>query len=195
MSKGARNVRYAEFDLESGPVRVHLVIDLDGGSRCDVATGLLTLDDMLNEFADYAGFDLGVSVESSMVASDHVVLDAVGAALGKGVTVALEESDLVMATGSCAVPNGLSLAQCAVDLRARQGFDWQVDFSREWLGETSTQALKLFFESFVHRSGASLHLTLANPDNDLLGTQALFRAFGRAMMMATRRTDRHNNSK
>src|SRR5690349_12960789 len=192
MGKGARNVRYAEVDRETTKTKVHLVLDLDGGTRCDVATGVTTFDEMLQEIAGYAAIDLGVSVEADVGVHGHAVMEDVGTAFGTALASALEDSDAVVGTGSCGVPSADALVLCAMDLRSRSFIGWDVPFRRDWIAEMNTENVREFFEALVHGGGCSLHLRKMAGENDWHMCEAVFRSFGRSLHIATRMADRGN---
>ncbi len=195
MSKGARNVRYAELDRETENSRVHLVLDLDGGSRCDVATGFATFDEMLRDVATYGSLDFGVSVEAEVGIQDHLVMEDVGTALGIALTAALEDSDPVASAGSAHVPSADALVMCAVDLRARAHLGWGVEFKRDWIAEVATESVREFFETLVCAGRFSLHVTKLAGYNDRHLCEAMFRSLGRSLYTATRKQESSNGGK
>jgi len=195
MSKGAPNVRFAEVDRETRNTKVHLVMDLDGGHRCDVSTGVTTFDDLLREMAEYAVLDLGVSVEADVAVQDHFVLEDVGTVLGRALAKSLESSDPVVGCGSAFVPSSDALVLCAIDLSGRPYLGWDVPFRRDWIGEMATENLRGFFEAVVYGAGCSLHLRKLSGENDRHATEALVRSFGRALNASTRRSERPNGGK
>ncbi|MBS1714974.1 MAG: imidazoleglycerol-phosphate dehydratase [Armatimonadetes bacterium] len=195
MSKGAPNVRFAEIDRETRNTKVHLVLDLDGGHRCDVATGVSTFDDLLRDMASYAVLDLGVSVEADVAVQDHFVLEDVGAVFGRALRKALDNSDPVVGCGSSHVASADALVLCALDLDGRPHLGWDVAFRRDWIGEMATENVRGFFESVMYGADCSLHVLKLAGANDRHVAEACFRAFGRALHGATRRAERPNGSK
>ncbi|MBS1721573.1 MAG: imidazoleglycerol-phosphate dehydratase [Armatimonadetes bacterium] len=192
MNKGAPNVRYAEMDRESRSTKVHFVIDLDGGSRCDVSTGVSMFDEMLHEIARSARIDLGVSVETDINADDHSILEDVGQVFGRSLRRILEDSDHVVGAGSAIVPSGDALLLCAIDTAGHACLGWDVPFRRDYLGDMATENVKTFFDSLAFGAHASLHFRKLSGENDRHLCEAVFRSFGNTLFAATRVADRRN---
>lgn len=192
MSKGAPNVRYAEIDRETPYTKTHLVLDLEGGSRRDVATGVVSFDDLLRDLARYAGIDLGVSVEADVATADHHIVEDVGVSLGKAIRSALEDSDSVIGVGSCSVPSGDALVTCAMDISGRRHLGWQLSFARDWVGNLATENIKRFFLALSDYGDFSLHCIKLAGENDVHLSEAVFRSFGRSLYLSTRRKNGSN---
>ena len=190
MSKGAPNVRYAEVDRETSHTKIHLVLDLEGGTRRDVSTGVATFDGLLSDLARCAGLDLGVTVECDPATDDHHILEDVGSAFGRGIKAALEDSDAVIGLGSCNVPSADALVMCAIDLEGRSYLGWDVTFRRDWIGAMATENVQKFFLAVSSFGDFSLHLRRVAGENDVHLCEATFRAFGRSLHSATRRSER-----
>ena len=89
MSKTAPGVRYAEIDRETAETSVRVVLDLDGGTRRDVSTGIGFFDHMLCHMAFHGYLDIGISVEGDLVVDDHHTVEDVGIVLGRAIREAL----------------------------------------------------------------------------------------------------------
>lgn len=194
MSKGAANVRYAEIDRETPHTKIHLVLDLEGGTRRDVSTGIGTFDELLSELARYASVDLGVSVEADVTVDDHHVVEDVGAALGRAIRLTLEDTDAVIGAGHCNLPSADALVLCALDVAGRPFLSWDVPFRRDWIGALAMENIEQFFRSMAVTGSFSLHIRKLAGENDVHVSEAVFRAFGRSLHAATRRAERHNGS-
>lgn len=192
MSKGAPNVRYAEIDRETSSTKVHLVLDLEGGTRRDVSSGVPTFDALLAELAKYACLDLGVTVDCDPTTDDHKILDDVGAAFGRAIKLALEDSDAVIGVGSCMIPSSDALILCAMDVDARSYLGWDVSFRRDWIGAMATENVERFFRAVSDYGDISLHIRRLAGENDVHTCEAIFRAFGRSLFTATRRAERRS---
>jgi imidazoleglycerol-phosphate dehydratase len=192
MGKSTPNVRYSEIDRDSQRSRVHLVLGLDGGTRCDAATGFAQFDGLLRDLARYAAFDLGVTVESDgPIDASHLAED-VGAAMGKALRGAVELSDEVVGIAHAVVPNGDALVLAAVDLRSRPYLAFEAPFSRESVADLATEAIQEFFQAMSLYSGSSIHVRALSGKNDAHLAEACFRAAGRALAGSTRLSGRAN---
>src|SRR5579871_3904349 len=104
MSKTAPGVRYAEVERETKETRVQVVLDLDGGTRRDILTGVGFFDHMLAQLAFHGQMDLGLSSEGDLEIDDHHTVEDVGIVLGQAITLALESTDPIVRFGSLHTP-------------------------------------------------------------------------------------------
>ena len=81
MPKPSKTVRYAEVDRENSETEIRLTIDLDGGTRVDVDTGIPFLDHMLNQFGFHAHLDLGIAATGDIGVDDHHTVEDIGIVL------------------------------------------------------------------------------------------------------------------
>ena len=187
MAKGAPNVRYAEVDRETAHTKVHLVLDLEGGTRRDVSTGIPTFDDLLSDLARYAGLDLGVSVEADVTAGDHHVVEDVGSAFGRAIRMCLQDSDNVVGAGDCTLPSSDALVLTAIDILGRPFLGWEVAFKRDWIGALATENVEQFFRAMADQGSFSIHVRRLAGENDVHLCEAVFRSFGRSLHTSTRK--------
>ena len=122
MSKSAPGVRFAEVDRETKETRIHVVLDLDGGSKQDITTGIGFFDHMLQQLAFHGQFDVGIEAEGDLVLDDHHTVEDVGIVLGQAVRQALESNTGIERYGVAVVPIDEALIQAVVDLSGRGGF-------------------------------------------------------------------------
>ena len=78
-----------------------------------------------------------------------------------------------------------SLVLCAVDLCGRPYFSWDADFTVPQIGDLETEMLKQFFYAVSYSAGMNLHIKALTPGNNHHMAEALFKAFGKALDMAT----------
>ncbi|MCA9019083.1 MAG: imidazoleglycerol-phosphate dehydratase, partial [Planctomycetaceae bacterium] len=90
MSKGASGVRYAEVSRETKETKVTVVLDLDGGSRRDIETGIGFFDHMLDQLAFHGEFNVGIQAEGDLIIDDHHTVEDVGLTLGTAFRRAME---------------------------------------------------------------------------------------------------------
>jgi imidazoleglycerol-phosphate dehydratase len=195
MSSGPTSgVRYAEIERETTETRVRVVLDLDGGTRRDVATGIGFLDHMLQLLAFHGQFDLGVSAEGDLYIDDHHTVEDIGIVLGQALKQAIAASDQIARYGSMHTPMDESLVLCAVDVSGRGQLHADIPFSREKIGELSTECIKEFFRAVAQHAGLTIHLRKITGDNDHHLCEACFKGFGLALHAATLRTERRGSS-
>lgn len=194
MSKGARGVRYAEIDRETKETRIHAVLDLDGGTKQDISTGIAFFDHMLELMAFHGRFDLGIVAEGDLGVDDHHTVEDVGIVLGKAFREALAETDPIVRFASCHTPMDEALVLTALDFSGRGMHYFEGSFRSDRLGQLSTQAVPEFFRAFSNHAGLSLHQTVLKGINDHHISEALFKGIGLALHAATQVVDRRASS-
>lgn len=194
MARGTPEIRYAEVDRESKETRVHVVLDLDGGSRQDVATGFSAFDRLLSLFAAEAQFDLGLSVDAHESVDDHVVLRDAGLALGKALRDALSESDPVNQLADCVVVKADARVLAALDIHGKAGAFVTLPSEREMIGDVASQSLSLFLSSLAHAGGITLHIVKQAGENDQHVFEAAFKGLGLVLYHGTQLQNRVNSN-
>ncbi len=119
-------------------VRVELSLDGDGTSY-DNQTGIGFLDHMLDLLARHGGFDLQVSCAGDLEVDDHHTAEDIGIALGRAFRDALGDKAHIARYGHAYVPMDEALARAVVDLSGRFYLHFEASFSRERVGDFSTE--------------------------------------------------------
>lgn len=194
MSKSAPGVRYAEVERETNETRVQVVLDLDGGTRRDVLTGIQFFDHMLAQLAFHGQFNLGVGAEGDLEVDDHHTVEDVGIVLGQAFRQALDVDDAIVRYGSNLTPMDEALILVAIDMSGRGILRYDVDFRRDKIGALSTECIREFLRAFVMHAGFTLHIRKMAGENDHHVCEAIFKGLGRAIYEATRKVDRRGSA-
>lgn len=189
MSKNAPQVRYGEVDRETTETRIHVVLDLDGGSRRDISTGIGFFDHMLQLMAFHGHFDLGVQAEGDLQVDDHHTVEDIGIVMGKAIRQALYEGEPIERYGSIAMVMDEALVLVAIDISGRAQLHYDANFSDPKLGTLSTINIKEFFRALSQHAGMTVHIRKLAGENDHHVAEAMFKGFGRAFRMAVRRAE------
>lgn len=190
MSKNAPGVRYAELDRETSETHIQVVLDLDGGTRRDILTGIGFFDHMLELFAFHGQVDVGIGAEGDLEVDDHHTVEDTGIVLGKAIREALAAGEGIVRYGTATLPMDEALVLVALDISGRGQLHWDVEFKRERLGDLATENIREFFRALCAHAGITLHIRKIAGQNDHHVCEAIFKAFGRALFEATRVTER-----
>lgn len=184
--------RKADISRVTGETNVHIAIDLDGTGKADIHTGIGFFDHMLNSFARHGLFDLTVDVKGDLEVDSHHTIEDTGIVLGQAIAAALGEKKGIKRYGSFLLPMDETLAMCAVDLSGRPYLNYQAEFTVEKLGTLDTEMIREFFYAVSYSAAMNLHLKIVDGGNNHHMAEALFKAFGKALDMATMEEPRMN---
>ena len=179
--------RSAEVSRETSETSVTVRIALDGEGRYDVSTGVGFLDHMLDLFARHGRFDLAVKCNGDLHVDDHHTAEDVAITLGQAFRKALGDKAFIARYGSAYVPMDEALARAVVDLSGRFFLHFQAPFSREQVGDLSTEVIRHFWFSFAEHLACNLHVDLLHGDNTHHQVEAVFKAVARALRVAVDR--------
>jgi imidazoleglycerol-phosphate dehydratase/histidinol-phosphatase len=73
-----------------------------------------------------------------------------------------------------------------IDFGGRAELVWDVNFTREYVGDTPTEMFKHFFHSLATAMHANIYVSAAGENNHHL-IEAVFKALARALKMAVKR--------
>lgn len=150
-------------------------------------TGLGFLDHMLDLFARHGGFGLEVTCAGDLHVDDHHTAEDVGLALGRALREALGDKAHVARYGHAYVPMDEALARAVVDLSGRAYVVFEAAFSREKVGDLSTEMVEHFWRSFATEAALTLHVALLYGTNAHHQVEAVFKAVARALRAAIAR--------
>ena len=164
---------------------ITVTLNLDGTGKTQIQTGVGFFDHMLDGFARHGLFDLEVSVKGDLNVDCHHTIEDTGIVLGQAIAKALGEKKGIKRYGSFLLPMDETLALCAIDLSGRPYLNFNADFTVEKLGDFDTEMFKEFFYAVSYSAAMNLHLKIMDDGNNHHMAEALFKAFGKALDMAT----------
>lgn len=163
-------------------------LDLDGGGRFEVATGLPFFDHMLAQLARHGGFDLSVSAVGDLEVDAHHTVEDTGITLGEAFAEALGDKAGIHRFSSIALPLDEALIDVALDCSGRPYLHYELSFSddRVPLGTPpfEPQLAEEFFRAFTVAAGLTLHVNQRYGKNTHHILEATFKAVARALRAA-----------
>ena len=182
--------RIGEVERYTSETSIEISINLDGSGNTQIDTGIGFFDHMLDGVARHGLFDLTVKVDGDLQVDDHHTIEDTGIVLGQAIARAAGNKKGIARYGSRIIPMDETLVLCAVDLCGRPYFSWNAEFQGEKMGGMSTQMVKEFFYAVSYSAMMNLHLKVLTPGNDHHMCEAMFKAFGKALDMATAKDPR-----
>ena len=164
---------------------INLTLNLDGTGKTNIHTGVGFFDHMLDGFARHGLFDLDLQVVGDLHVDCHHTVEDVGIVLGQAILKALGDKKGIKRYGSFILPMDETLALCAIDLSGRPYLNYQAEFTVEKLEDFDTEMFREFFYALSYSAAMNLHLKILEPGNAHHMAEALFKALGKALDMAT----------
>ncbi|TAE60194.1 MAG: imidazoleglycerol-phosphate dehydratase HisB [Nostocales cyanobacterium] len=179
------NQRIATVKRKTGETDVQVTINLDGTGICKSNTGIPFLDHMIHQIASHGLFDLDVQAQGDWEIDDHHTNEDVGITLGQALYQALGNKKGIVRFGHFVAPLDESLIQVALDFSGRPHLTYGLNIPTERVGTYDTQLVREFFVAVVNHSQMTLHIRQLDGINSHHIIEATFKAFARAMRMAT----------
>jgi len=180
-----RTVRRTEVSRRTAETDVHIIVDLDGGGETHIDTGLKFYDHMLLQLPHHAGISLVATCRGDLNVDEHHTMEDVAICLGEALRRALGDKRGIDRYGFV-LPMDESRAFCLIDFGGRTDFEWDVQFTREYIGDTPTEMFRHVFASLCAAMQANLHIAACGENNHHLA-ESIFKAFARALRQAIRR--------
>lgn len=175
-------VRKATIKRETTETKVSLELGVDGTGQARINTGIKMFDHLLSQLAQHGRFNLTVSASGD---DQHHVIEDVAICLGKAFGEALGDKRGIIRMGDAAVPMDDALAAVAVDISGRGYYVLELPFADNDMAGFPTDLIRHFLESLATEARLNLHANIFYGTNDHHKAEALFKALGRALDMAT----------
>ncbi|MCS0591168.1 imidazoleglycerol-phosphate dehydratase HisB [Massilia norwichensis] len=182
--------RTAEITRNTSETQIRVALNLDGTGRQKLNTGVPFLDHMLDQIARHGLIDLEVEAVGDLHIDDHHTVEDTGITLGMAVAKAIGDKKGIRRYGHAYVPLDEALSRVVIDFSGRPGLEWHVPFTRATIGKFDVDLTIEFFRGFVNHAGVTLHVDNLRGVNAHHQCETVFKAFGRALRMASELDER-----
>jgi imidazoleglycerol-phosphate dehydratase len=173
----------AERKTKESEIRIEL--ELDGSGNAAIETGMPFFNHMLDTFTRHGLFDIKIRAKGDIEVDYHHTVEDVGLALGQTFKEALGDKRGIRRFGEASCPLDETLARVVVDLSGRPYLSYNVKIRPGRVGNFDTDLPHEFFAAFANQLGMNLHIDVIRGENPHHIIEACFKAFARAMDMAT----------
>ncbi len=177
--------RTATVSRTTGETDVQVSVNLDGIGQCVAQTGIPFLDHMLQQISSHGLIDLEIRATGDLHIDDHHTNEDVGITLGQALHQALGDRKGIYRFGHFLAPLDEALIQVALDFSGRPHLSYGLEIPTQRVGTYDTQLVREFFVAVVNHSQMTLHIRQLDGINSHHIIEATFKAFARAMRMAT----------
>jgi imidazoleglycerol-phosphate dehydratase len=183
-------MRTGEIIRQTNETQIEIKLDLDGTGKHDISTGIGFLDHMLTHLAVHGLFDLSVRAKGDLHIDTHHTVEDVALALGQAMDKVLGDRKGIVRMADCYTPMDETLAHAAIDLSGRPYSVIQAEWHTPYVGNIPTTLFPHFFESFTVTARCNLHMRVLYGRDDHHQAEALFKAWARALDIATQMDSR-----
>ena len=171
---------------------IKVSLELYGNGKANIDTGVPFLDHMLDQIARHGLMDLTISCKGDTDIDDHHTVEDIGITLGQAFSDAVGDKKGLTRYGHSYVPLDEALSRVVIDLSGRPGLELGVKFTRDRVGSFDLDLIREFFQGFVNHSLVTLHIDNLKGINSHHQAETVFKAFGRALRMATTPDERQS---
>jgi len=180
--------RTAKIDRKTKETRIQATLNLDGTGVAGIETGIPFFDHMLEAFTLHAGFDLTLKADGDLQVDAHHTVEDTGIVLGQAADRALGDRKGIRRYAHFHAPLDEALARVVVDISGRPYLHYDSPIRYETrIGDHYQAGLtREFLRAFATHARLTLHVDLIRAEDPHHGTEAIYKAFARAMKEAVK---------
>ncbi len=139
---------------------------------------------MLELFTKHGGFDLTLKCDGDLDVDQHHTVEDAGIVLGELFAKALGDRKGINRAGYFVQTMDETLAVVALDLGGRPALVYKDRVKVRMVGDLQTELVHDFFDGFVNKAGANVHVKVLYGRSNHHKIEAIFKCFARAMKYA-----------
>lgn len=177
-------MRKASIQRNTKETRIKATLKIEGLGAYNVSTGIRFFDHMLELFTKHGGFDLTLKCDGDLDVDQHHTVEDVGIVLGELFAKALGDRKGINRAGYFVQTMDETLAVVALDLGGRPALVYKDRVKVRVVGDLQTELVQDFFDGFVNKAGANVHVKVLYGRSNHHKIEAIFKCFARAMKYA-----------
>lgn len=177
-------MRTAAITRKTNETDIKVEINLDGTGIHTNKTGSGFFDHMLDQLSRHSLIDVTVEAKGDLHIDAHHTTEDVGIAIGLAIKEALGDMKGITRYASIDLPMDEVLTRAAVDVSGRPYLIWNVDFTRDKVGDYDTELFREFFNALAQNAGMTLHIQNLYGKNNHHIAESCFKAVARVLRTA-----------
>jgi imidazoleglycerol-phosphate dehydratase len=177
--------RTGTVERKTKETEIIVSVDIEGSGKAQIETGMPFFNHMLDSFSRHGLFDIKLQAKGDLDVDFHHTVEDVGLALGEAFKKALGDKHGIRRFGEASCPLDETLAKVVIDLSGRPYLSYNVKVRPGRVGSFDTDLPHEFYAAFANQLGMNLHIDVIRGENPHHIIEACFKAFARAMDMAT----------
>jgi len=183
--------RKASIERKTKETNITFNLDLDGTGIAEINTGISMFDHLLSQVAKHGIFDITIKASGD---DKHHLIEDVAICFGKAINDAIGEKRGIIRMADASVPMDDSLAMVAIDISGRGYTVLDLPFSGNDMAGVPSDLVRHFLESLAAEAKMNIHARILYGVNDHHKAEAVFKALGKTLCMATRVNKRTGSS-
>lgn len=183
------DTRKALIKRKTAETDISVEFALDGEGKSKIESGIGFFDHMLTLFSRHGFFDLNVKCDGDTYVDGHHSIEDIGIAMGDALSEALGDKVGITRYASFYVPMDEALAFVAIDVSGRPFLVYDAPQMAPMIGGYDTELTEEFLRAFAFHAGLTLHVKVLYGTNSHHMVEAIFKALGHALHIATARDD------
>ena len=177
--------RQGKISRKTKETEIEALFSLDGVGNYDIVTDIPLFTHLLELFTKHGQFDLALHASGDVEVDFHHLVEDVGIVLGKAFQQGIGDKSGIRRYGTAHVPMDEALARVCIDISGRPYLNYEVALDEPLVVQFNAQLAEEFFRAFAHSAEITLHIDLIRGRNAHHAVEAVFKAFGVALSMAS----------
>lgn len=179
------NNRTATIHRQTKETDINVSVNLDGSGNANLDSGIPFLDHMLHQIAVHGLMDLDIHAKGDLHIDAHHTVEDIGITLGQALAQAWSDKRGINRYGHAYVPLDEALSRVVLDCSGRPGLWLNCEFAQPYAGQFEMALVHEFFQGLTNHAMITLHMDNLRGSNAHHQCETLFKAFARALRMAT----------
>lgn len=177
-------MRKGSISRQTKETKIEVRVDLDGGGRAQIATGIGFFDHMLEQLARHSLIDMEIASKGDLHIDAHHTVEDTGIALGQALRHALGDMRGIARFADVLLPMDETLTRVAIDLSGRPFLVFRTVFPWQKIGDFDTDLVREFFQALAVNLGMTLHVETLYGENCHHIAESSFKGVARALRAA-----------
>ena len=177
--------RIATFHRKTRETSIRVFLDLDGEGNSTLDTGVPFFEHMLDQIARHGMVDLEIKAEGDLQVDAHHTVEDTGITLGQAINQAIGDKSGITRYGYAYVPLDEALSRVVIDFSGRPLLCYDVSYPRARIGDFDVDLIREFFQGLCNHAQMTVHIANLSGKNAHHIAETIFKAFGRALRMAS----------
>lgn len=177
-------MRTASIKRSTKETSVEIDLTIDGKGNADISSGNGFMDHMLVLFSRHGLFDLKIHCKGDTHVDFHHSAEDIGICLGMAFSKALNDCKGICRYGTSHLPMDESLVRVCLDIAGRPNLIYNVTLIDRKINDFDCDLVEDFLKAFTDNAKITMHVDLIRGRNSHHSIEAVFKAFGRALLQA-----------